>query len=551
MNERAHAETGGVPFGRYVIRSRLGRGGMGEVFLADQLGPRGPVRPVALKRMLPQFAQDERSLRLFLDEMAIAAQLNHPNIATTYDFGEIDGAYFLAMEYVEGLTLHAILQNLGPMPVPETVAILRRLSEALAYAHALKVPGREVVPVVHSDVSPHNVMISIQGAVKLLDFGVARAEAAVSKGPQHGKIAYAAPEQMRGGAPDRRFDVWALGVVTYELLIGQRPFRAPTPLEILDLAEKKGYRRLEALRKDAGIVAPIVDRALEPEPGVRFADAGEMAEAFLEIEKRFVTMTGERLASLVSKAGGPGIAKEPIDLTGTGVAVPAPARSGKTPEPHPGPSAMAAHPPAPRPFEDRALAEAPIDDHRTDGANVARPAPRLHRGIIVAAIVAGVLAAFGVFLGLRILGETPETAPLVQIADEKSDPPAAPRDDKPPAQPTEAPHEESAPRPHPTKHTPEKRPVHVERVDRADRKDKRGGLGVLSVRSVPWSRVTLDGASLGDGVVASKPVAAGKHTLTLTPGTNEFPARVVDLEIKVGVVTKVFVDFRANTVRID
>src|SRR5262249_25660430 len=160
--------------------------------------------------MLPQFASDESALVLFLDEMAIAAQLNHPNIATTYDFGEIEGSYFLAMEYVEGLTLQAVVQKLGPLPVPEVVALARRTADALAYAHALKIPGREIIPVVHSDVSPQNIMISAQGAVKLLDFGVARAEAAVQKGPGRGKVSYAAPEQMRCRPPDRRFDLWSL-----------------------------------------------------------------------------------------------------------------------------------------------------------------------------------------------------------------------------------------------------------------------------------------------------------------------------------------------------
>src|SRR5688500_2535724 len=123
-----------------MIRRRLGRGGMGEVFLADQLGPLGPVRPVALKRMLPQLANDQQASQMFLEEMGLIAKLNHPNIATTFDFGEVDGVYFIAMELVEGLTLAEIEATVGPLPIEETIAIVQAVADALAHAHAEKKP---------------------------------------------------------------------------------------------------------------------------------------------------------------------------------------------------------------------------------------------------------------------------------------------------------------------------------------------------------------------------------------------------------------------------
>jgi serine/threonine-protein kinase len=296
---------GGVPFGRYLIRKRLAKGGMGEVFLADQLGPLGPVRPVALKRMLPRLARDAHSGRRFLDEMATAAQLNHPNIATTYDFGEVEGAYFIAMEFIDGLSLADLIKQLGPLPVGAALAIAARVAGALAYAHGRRTPEGEPAPVVHRDVSPHNVMISSAGAVKLLDFGIARGEAETQAGRLEGKIAYAAPEQLQGARPDRRADLWALGVVLYEALTGARPFVGETALQVVVAAVEGRYQPLAERRMEARPAAQVVERALAAEPSARWSTAEEFraacafAMAGLEFEG-----DGE-LASLIAAAGGP------------------------------------------------------------------------------------------------------------------------------------------------------------------------------------------------------------------------------------------------------
>ncbi|MCA9554909.1 MAG: serine/threonine protein kinase, partial [Myxococcales bacterium] len=213
----------GVPFGKYVIRTRLGQGGMGEVFLADQLGPLGPVRPVALKRLLPKHTHDPHVVRMFLEEMGVAAQLSHPHIVVTYDFGELDGAYFLAMEYVDGLALDRLVAEQGPLPLDAVVTLGRHIASALQHAHE-RVSAGAPTPVVHQDVTPHNILVSRAGDAKLLDFGIARTEAAALGERVHAKVRYAAPEQLRRAPPDRRFDVWGLGVTLYQALTGRLPF---------------------------------------------------------------------------------------------------------------------------------------------------------------------------------------------------------------------------------------------------------------------------------------------------------------------------------------
>src|SRR5688572_10901443 len=307
----------GVPFGRYLIRRKLGRGGMGEVFLADQLGPLGPVRPVALKRMLPNLAAEREIARLFLEEMAIAAQLNHPNIATTYDFGAVDGDYFLAMEYVDGLSLNRIIEALGPLPAPVALEIAKQVADALAHAHGKRLEGRGTL--VHQDVSPHNVMISREGTVKLLDFGIARAEAAVRGARVRGKAAYAAPEQLRGAAPDRRFDLWSLGVVLYESLTGRRPFEGDDLMAVLRRAEARDYPRLAEVRPEVEPFEEIVARALEPDPEQRWLGAEAFRTACLRLGERYGSARAADLGLLVERAGGQ--PKDDIaEVSGTGVA---------------------------------------------------------------------------------------------------------------------------------------------------------------------------------------------------------------------------------------
>jgi serine/threonine protein kinase len=227
-------EPARAPFGRYRLLDRIGVGGMAEVFRAVLDGPQGFSRTVVLKRILPNLAHDEGFLRLFLDEARISALLQHPAIVSTFDFGALDGTYFLAMELVDGWTLGQVMQmckqRLTAVPIADVCYAMSELAGALAYAHALADESGRPLEIVHRDVSPSNIMISRQGGVKLLDFGIARAAEHVRDertrhGTRKGKLSYMSPEQTTSGVVDRRADIFSLGIVFYEWLTMRRLFK--------------------------------------------------------------------------------------------------------------------------------------------------------------------------------------------------------------------------------------------------------------------------------------------------------------------------------------
>jgi beta-lactam-binding protein with PASTA domain/predicted Ser/Thr protein kinase len=213
--------------GRYEVHRRLGRGGMAEVFLArDQLLD----RPVAMKVLFPEFATDPAFVERFRREATAAANLNHPNIVGVYDWGEADGTYFIVMEYVDGRTLSEILRTEGPLHPDRVADVGADVAAALGFAHRNGV--------VHRDVKPGNVLVTPTGQVKVADFGIARAitanadENLTQAGTVMGTATYFSPEQARGDAVDPRSDIYSLGCVLYELLVGKPPFSGETPVAI-------------------------------------------------------------------------------------------------------------------------------------------------------------------------------------------------------------------------------------------------------------------------------------------------------------------------------
>ncbi len=215
-----------------MLVRHLATGGMAEIWLAEQEGPGGFNKQLVIKRVLPHLAQDSQFTQMFLDEARLVAQLTHPNIGQIYELGEIDGSYFIAMEYIEGLDCSDILEMLAErtqkIPIGLAVYMTAQILQALEYAHDFVDRSGNFVGLVHRDVTPHNVIISNDGVIKLVDFGVAKAKENQSKtqtGAVKGKFAYMAPEQIAAVSdPDRRVDVFAAGVVFYELLTGTRPF---------------------------------------------------------------------------------------------------------------------------------------------------------------------------------------------------------------------------------------------------------------------------------------------------------------------------------------
>jgi serine/threonine protein kinase len=230
-----------IPFGKYYLLERINVGGMAEVFKAKTVGVEGFERIVALKRILPSIAEDEEFITMFIDEAKIAVQLQHANIAQIFDLGKVDDSYFIALEYVNGRDLRSVFDELRKMeqrmPMPQVCYCVMQLCEGLDYAHNKRdAQGREL-NLVHRDVSPQNVLLGYEGEVKLIDFGIAKAAGKASKtqaGILKGKFGYMSPEQVRGLPIDRRSDIFALGIVLYELLTGERLFIGESDFSTLE-----------------------------------------------------------------------------------------------------------------------------------------------------------------------------------------------------------------------------------------------------------------------------------------------------------------------------
>lgn len=256
----------GTLLGDYRLDARLGQGGMGTVFRAvhRQIG-----RVVALKVL-----RDPGLAPRFLNEARIQAGLRHPNVATLYDYFECDGRACIVMELIEGETLADRLLR-GPLPWPEAAAVLRPVVEAVAYLHTHGV--------IHRDLKSHNVKVTPGGRVTLLDFGIAKeldARGLTTGGAVPGTPEYLSPEQVRGQTPDARSDVWALGVLLYELLTGDVPFQAPSTFNLFERIARGEYAPPSArVRSVPPEADAVVARCLRPDPAARFADAGALLRA--------------------------------------------------------------------------------------------------------------------------------------------------------------------------------------------------------------------------------------------------------------------------------
>ena len=273
--------------GRYVLGARIGAGGMAEVVRARAPGLGLASQDVALKLMHRHLADDPEFVRLFFREAQVASSLRHPNVVGVLESGEDDGTYYLAMELVEGPTLRQLIRGHGgaPFDIAAAVTIVCGLCEGLHHAHERKAPDGTPLCIVHRDVSPGNVLLSTDGAVKLSDFGVATATAAWTSlrsttGSIRGKVAYMAPEQARAQQVDRRADVFSLGNILFELLEGRRLLQARGEVELLHELIFAGFGDGRPTRADCPpALADAIARALAADPDARFPTALAFADA--------------------------------------------------------------------------------------------------------------------------------------------------------------------------------------------------------------------------------------------------------------------------------
>lgn len=274
-----------IPFGRFLLVERVAIGGMAEVYAAvDRADPAR--RLCAVKRLLPTLAEDRELVRMFLDEARLTVQLDHPGIVAVHELGRIGAGYYMAMDYVPGRDLRALValhRGRGePVPVEVAAHVVARAADALDHAHRRRGADGADLRVVHRDVSPGNVILGFDGGVRVIDFGIA---SAAPRGPGggavlRGKFGYMSPELVRGLPVDRRSDVFGLGIVLHELLAGARLFTGPTELATMERVRAAEVRPPSAARPGLPPeLDAVVLRALAREPEDRFAWASELSAA--------------------------------------------------------------------------------------------------------------------------------------------------------------------------------------------------------------------------------------------------------------------------------
>ena len=280
----------GDRFDNYVLREKIAEGGMAEIFRAERVGVMNISREVCVKCIRPALCTDAEFVRMFIDEARISATLRHSNIVSIDHFGAHEGALFSVMEWVHGTDAAKLAKRLAAqgraMPVDVALFIVGEVLKALEYAHG-KTDNGAWLQIVHRDVTPHNVMISYSGEVKLTDFGIAKATSRLhhTQGDVvKGKVSYMAPEQATGGTLDHRTDLFAVGVVAYELLAARKPFIGANQHEGILAMLRGEHPPLRAMRPEVSYdVEVFVDQLMANKPDDRFADAGAALDALQQI----------------------------------------------------------------------------------------------------------------------------------------------------------------------------------------------------------------------------------------------------------------------------
>jgi serine/threonine-protein kinase len=293
---------------RYRVIDKLESGGMAEVFRAESSGLQGFRKQVAIKRVLPHLGRNSKFISMFLDEARLSAQLSHSNCVQVFDIGVRDDAYFIVMEFVDGANLKSIatsMQNKGrAFPIPVATSIAHEICKGLSYAHELTDSSGVPLHLVHRDVSPPNVLVTKHGEVKIVDFGLAKASSQLEPsepGIIKGKFAYLSPEAARGEDVDCRADIFAVGIILWELLASQRLFTGDSDVQILHKVQVAKVPPISQINRS---VPPelerIVHRALARDRHERYSSARELGQDLSRFMFHFAQPVSEYdIASIV------------------------------------------------------------------------------------------------------------------------------------------------------------------------------------------------------------------------------------------------------------
>ena len=296
---------------RYTISERLDQGGMAEVFLGVAESLQGFKKNVAIKRVLPNLTKNEKFVSMFLDEAKLSLYLQHANIVQVFDIGVSDNTYFLVMEYVNGCNLKNLLEHLKTssrkIEVPHAIYLMTECCKALNYAHNAEGTDGEALHIVHRDVSPPNILLSRMGEVKLVDFGLAKANSQIEStdpGVVKGKFSYLSPEAASGVDLDQRADIFAVGIILWELLTGRRLFFGDTDYQTVELVRQARVPSIVALNPDIEPdLEAIVRRALMRDPDQRYQHAADLGDALSQyLFSRRMKVTARDIAALVREA---------------------------------------------------------------------------------------------------------------------------------------------------------------------------------------------------------------------------------------------------------
>jgi serine/threonine-protein kinase len=275
---------------RYRVIERLESGGMAEVFRGEAESLAGFKKAVAIKRVLPHLSQNDKFIRMFLDEARLCARLNHANIVQVFDIGHVENTYFIVMEFVDGVNLKAIIEYLRnrnlPVPISVAVYISMQICNGLQYAHELQDTDGSLLGIVHRDMSPPNVLVSKRGEVKIVDFGLAKATTQLEKSEQgmvKGKFSYLAPETALGQEVDAQADIFAVGIMLWEMIANRRLFLADSDWATVQMVQKAVIPSLRQFAKDCPAdLEAVINKSLAKDKNERYRSAEALAQDLAE-----------------------------------------------------------------------------------------------------------------------------------------------------------------------------------------------------------------------------------------------------------------------------